>query len=104
LITGVKTVDGSNPNMVLTAKDGNGVEYCGRVRRLIPHECFRLQGFSDEQFEKILWAGIPEAQLYKLAGNSVTTNVVTAVAKKLIEEINKLEVANAESCNEPTGI
>jgi DNA (cytosine-5)-methyltransferase 1 len=74
------------------------------VRRLIPHECFRLQGFSDEQFEKILWAGIPEAQLYKLAGNSVTTNVVTAVAKKLIEEINKLEVANAESCNEPTGI
>ena len=104
LITGAKTVDESDPKMVLTAKDGNGIEYCGRVRRLIPHECFRLQGFTDEQFEKILWAGIPEAQLYKLAGNSVTTNVVTAVAKKLIEEINKLEVANAESCNEPTGI
>ena len=61
----------------------------------MPQECFRLQGFTDEQFEKILWAGIPEAQLYKLAGNSVTTNVVTAVGKKLIEEIKKLEVTNA---------
>lgn len=104
LITGGRIEGNQNPKMILTAKDADGIEYSGRVRRLIPHECFRLQGFSDEQFEKILWAGIPEAQLYKLAGNSVTTNVVTAVAKKLIEEINKLEVTNAESCNEPTGI
>jgi DNA (cytosine-5)-methyltransferase 1 len=104
LITGAKTVGESDPKMVLTAKDGNGIEYSGRVRRLTPHECFRLQGFTDEQFEKVLWSGIPEAQLYKMAGNSVTTNVVTAVAKKLVEEINKLEVTNAESCNEPTGI
>jgi DNA (cytosine-5)-methyltransferase 1 len=91
LITGSKITEGANPKMVLTAKDANGIEYCGRVRRLTPHECFRLQGFTDEQFEKILWAGITEAQLYKLAGNSVTTNVVTAVARKLIEEIKKLE-------------
>ena len=84
--------------MILTAKDAEGNEYCGRVRRLIPHECFRLQGFTDEQFEKILWAGIPEAQLYKLAGNSVTTNVVTAVARKLMEEIKKLEEQDAQSC------
>ena len=92
LITGAKTVDESESKIVLTAKDADGIEYCGRVRRLIPHECFRLQGFTDEQFEKVLWAGIPEAQLYKLAGNSVTTNVVTAVARKLMEEIKKLEV------------
>jgi DNA (cytosine-5)-methyltransferase 1 len=92
------------PMFTLTAMDKHGVEYNGRVRRLMPKECFRLQGFSDEQFEKLLLADIPEAQLYKMAGNSVTTNVVTAVAKKLIEEINKLEVANAESCYEPTGI
>ena len=104
LITGAKTVDKTNPQMVLTAKDADGIEYCGRVRRLTPHECFRLQGFTDEQFEKLLWADIPEAQLYKMAGNSVTTNVVTAVAKKLIEEIEKMEVINAQSCNEPTGI
>ena len=37
-------------------------------------------------------AGIPESQLYKMAGNSVTTNVVTAIGTKLMQEINKLEV------------
>ena len=98
LITGAKTVVDQEPKLFLTAKDDNGIEYSGRVRRLTPHECFRLQGFTDEQFENVLWAGIPEAQLYKMAGNSVTTNVVTAVAKKLMEEIQKLEVTNAESC------
>jgi DNA (cytosine-5)-methyltransferase 1 len=95
IITGSKIVETPDSKMVLTATDKNGIEYCGRVRRLTPHECFRLQGFTDEQFEKVLWAGIPEAQLYKMAGNSVTTNVVTAVAKKLMEEIKKLEVTNA---------
>lgn len=44
----------------------------------MPQECFRLQGFADEQFFKLTEAGIPEAQLYKMADNSVTTNVVTA--------------------------
>ena len=92
------------PMFTLTAMDKHGVEYNGRVRRLMPKECFRLQGFSDEQFDKLVEIGIPEAQLYKMAGNSVTTNVVTAVAKKLMEEIEKMEVTNAQSCNEPTGI
>ncbi len=78
------------PMFTLTAQDKHGVEYNGLVRRLMPQECFRLQGYSDEQFEKLVAAGIPEAQLYKLAGNSVTTNVVTAVGNKLIEEIQKL--------------
>ena len=95
IITGARTVESPEQKMILTAKDKNGVEYSGRVRRLMPRECFRLQGFTDEQFDALLRIGIPEAQLYKMAGNSVTTNVVTAVAKKLIEEINKLEVTNA---------
>lgn len=87
--------DPDEPMFTLTALDKHGVEYNGRVRRLMPKECFRLQGFADEQFDKLVEIGIPEAQLYKMAGNSVTTNVVTAVAKKLMEEINKLEVTNA---------
>ena len=88
------------PMFTLTAQDKHGVEYNGRVRRLMPQECFRLQGYSDEQFFKLVEAGIPEAQLYKMAGNSVTTNVVTAVGTKLMEEILKLEeYDNAKSCN-----
>jgi DNA (cytosine-5)-methyltransferase 1 len=68
----------------------------------MPKECFRLQGYRDEQFDKLVEIGIPESQLYKMAGNSVTTNVVKALGLKLINEIEKLEVQNAQSCNKPT--
>ena len=81
----------NEPMFTLTAQDRHGVFYSGLVRRLMPQECFRLQGFADEQFYRLVEAGIPEAQLYKMAGNSVTTNVVTAVGTKLMEEILKLE-------------
>lgn len=79
------------PMSTLTAMDKHGVEYNGRVRRLMPKECFRLQGYTDEQFDKLVEIGIPEAQLYKMAGNSVTTNVVTAIGLKLMQEAQKLE-------------
>ena len=74
----------------LTAQDKHGVTYCGRVRRLMPIECFRLQGYSDKQFYKLVANRIPENQLYKMAGNSVTTNVVTALGEKLLCELNNL--------------
>jgi hypothetical protein len=57
----------------------------------MPKECFRLQGYKDKQFNKLVKIGIPEAQLYKMAGNSVTTNVVTAIGRKLAKEVRKLE-------------
>lgn len=53
-----------------------------RIRRLTPKECFRLQGFPDELFEKAK-AVNSDAQLYKQAGNAVTVNVAYAVAKSL---------------------
>ena len=53
-----------------------------RIRRLTPKECFRLQGFPDELFEKAR-AVNSDAQLYKQAGNAVTVNVAFAVAKSL---------------------
>ena len=74
----------------LTAQDKHGVTYCGRVRRLMPIECFRLQGYSDNQYYKLVANRIPENQLYKMAGNSVTTNVVTALGEKLLCELNNL--------------
>lgn len=53
-----------------------------RIRRLTPKECFRLQGFPDELFEKAM-AVNSDAQLYKQAGNAVTVNVAFAIAKSL---------------------
>lgn len=53
-----------------------------RIRKLTPLECWRLQGFTDEQFYKAQ-AVNSNSQLYKQAGNSVSVPVVYAVAKHL---------------------
>ena len=53
-----------------------------RIRKLTPKECFRLQGFTDEQFHKAEEVN-SNSQLYKQAGNSVTVNVIQAIAERL---------------------
>ncbi len=60
---------------------------CGRIRRLTPRECFRLQGFPDELFERAASVN-SDAQLYKQAGNAVTATVAYAVAMSLPESRN----------------
>ena len=54
----------------------------GRIRRLMPRECFRLQGFSEEQIDKIL-AINSDAQAYKQAGNGVTVTVIEAIGRRI---------------------
>ena len=53
-----------------------------RIRRLTPRECFRLQGFFDEYFDRARKVN-SDSQLYKQAGNSVTVNVIYEIAKRL---------------------
>ena len=53
-----------------------------RIRKLTPKECFRLQGFPDEYFERAK-AVNSNSQLYKQAGNSVTVNVIYEIARRL---------------------
>ena len=62
----------------------SGVLTGGRIRRLTPRECFRLQGFSDEQFDKAQ-AVNSDNQLYRQAGNSVTVPVIRAIGEGLIK-------------------
>lgn len=57
---------------------------CGRIRKLTPRECFRLQGFPDVLFERAA-AVNSDAQLYRQAGNAVTATVAYAVAMALPE-------------------
>ena len=54
----------------------------GRIRRLMPRECFRLQGFDETQIDKFLSVD-SDAQAYKQAGNAVTVNVVHALGLRL---------------------
>ncbi len=53
-----------------------------RIRRLMPRECFRLQGFSEAQIDRLLSVD-SDTQAYKQAGNAVTVNVVHAIALRL---------------------
>lgn len=52
------------------------------IRKLTPRECFRLQGWSDDYFNKAQFVN-SDSQLYKQAGNGVTVTVVEAMAKKM---------------------
>ena len=75
----------NEPMFTITVTDKHGVIYCGYIRRLMPLECWRLQGFTDEQFNKVAATGMSDAQLYKQAGNAVTTNVIEALARFILE-------------------
>ena len=65
-------------------REASGVIIDGRIRRLTPRECFRLQGFLDELFDRAQ-AVNSDSQLYKQAGNSVTVPVIRAIAEKIRE-------------------
>lgn len=51
----------------------------------MPIECWRLQGFTDEQFYKAVNVGLKDGQLYKMAGNAVSVPVVSALGRKIKE-------------------
>lgn len=57
------------------------------IRKLTPKECFRLQGWTDDYFEKAEFVN-SDSQLYKQAGNGVTVNVIYEIAKRLKEREN----------------
>ncbi len=74
---------GHNIAHTLKAGDVQGIiERGGRIRRLMPRECLRLQGFDDEQIDKLL-AVTSDSQAYKQAGNAVTANVIEAIGKRI---------------------
>lgn len=89
---GTLTCDGSSPK-----HNNRIIEYDGniRIRRLTPRECWRLQGFPDEYFDKAKAAGISDTQLYKQAGNSVSV----PVAKAIGAELRRIELCQGDTNN-----
>lgn len=74
--------ENGEPMFTLTGQDRHGVLLGKRIRKLTPKECFRLQGFPDEYFERAA-AVNSDRQRYKQAGNSVTVNVIYEIARRL---------------------
>lgn len=58
------------------------------IRKLTPKECFRLQGWTDDYFEKASFIN-SDSQLYKQAGNGVTVNVVAEIGYALTHATDK---------------
>ena len=57
------------------------------IRKLTPKECFRLQGWTDDYFEKAQFVN-SDSQLYKQAGNGVTVTVIEAISRKMNVNLN----------------
>lgn len=74
---------GYSKTLKANANDAGVVESF-RVRKLTPRECYRLMGFTDEQFDKSQ-AFSSDSQLYKQAGNSIVVDVLYYIFGKLFE-------------------
>lgn len=86
-----------NGKFVLIVTDANGETHYGVIRKLTPRECWRLQGFSDEQFNKVAALGFSDGRLYKMAGNAVSVPVISALGRK-IKDIDAAGVGKEELC------
>ena len=70
--------DNGNVSPTITATETGicRIESPIRIRKLTSRECFRLMGFSDEDFDAAQSVGISNSQLYKQAGNSIVVDVL----------------------------
>ena len=77
----------NNEKFAVSFVDPNGEVHIGRIRKLTPRECWKLQGFTDDQFDKAKATGLSDSRLYKMAGNAVTVNVISAIGQ-IIKKVN----------------
>lgn len=54
-----------------------------RIRKLTPKECWRLMGFTDEEFNRAAKVN-SNTQLYKQAGNSIVVDVLVKIFTNLL--------------------
>lgn len=57
------------------------------VRRYSVRECFRLQTVSEHYIDKILSCGVSNSQLYKIAGNGWTDEVIAHILRGLKQRV-----------------
>lgn len=76
-------------NVIRNCERGSGYGYEGvieptyRIRKLTPLECWRLMGFSDEDFNRAAEVN-SNTQLYKQAGNSIVKDVLMAIFGQIL--------------------
>ena len=73
-------------------QQGNIIYNQLRIRKLTPKECYRLMGFSDDDFEKSESVHTSNTQLYKQAGNSIVVDVLEELMCMMLDTENNLLV------------
>lgn len=71
------------PTLTATETGVCRIETPYRIRKLTPLECWRLMGFTDEDFHRAE-AVNSNTQLYKQAGNSIVCSVLEAIFRQLL--------------------
>lgn len=79
----VMGTDGISPTLTKGGSQHRLIKEEIRIRRITPTESFRLQSFPDEWIHRLRENGISNTQLYKMAGNAVTSNVIKALVDNL---------------------
>lgn len=83
--------EGVTNTLTSVEKDNLIVEYGGRlvrIRRLTPREAFRLMDMDECNIDKIMSAGISNAQMYKMAGNSIVVEPMFRIFRNLLTPEN----------------
>ena len=83
-----KIINASKYDIIDLTKNLNRGEYL-RFRRLTPSECFRLMGVNEENIIKLTSSGVPEGQLYKMAGNAIVVDTLFYLYKSLFSDIHE---------------
>lgn len=76
---------GHGVSKTIPTSSSQGVLDGVRIRKLTPRECYRLMGFSDDDYEKAS-KEISNTQLYKTAGNSIVVDVLMAIFMELFKD------------------
>jgi DNA (cytosine-5)-methyltransferase 1 len=78
--------NGGDVTPTITAQGGENINYVEtvyRIRKLTPKECWRLMGYTDEDYEKAASVN-SNTQLYKQAGNAIIKQVLMAIFSKML--------------------
>lgn len=94
--------NGTSNTITTVQKDNYVIESPYRIRKLTPLECWRLMGFSDEDFRKAE-AVNSNAQLYKQAGNSIVVDVLYYQFRNLFKEHHTAKIIYMDNSDQLEG-
>lgn len=67
-----------------------------RIRKLTPTETGRLMGMRDDEIQKMYDAGLSNSAMYRLHGNSIVVDVMTALFDKMFVNTDQEKVEGTQ--------